>query len=933
MSNDRLLKLKKYPEKSWKVFRWSTYAFWALTLGVFVFFLVGYFAFPHEVTYVGDTYDLSDGWQWVHENGSVEDIVLPVKLDVDRSEPVTIQTILPDNITDEMVLYYYAGRDFELYIDGVLRKSFDNTQMELPGRVVKGVFWAIPITENDRGKTLTIYKDEIGVYNGNINVIRYGDISALNQRLFRENGMPALMAVLLFVVSIFIVIGCWAYQIRSDEMLSIKTLAYGMLVVSAWILCDSYMFQVILRNYFVDGIVSYMLILIMPFPFVRFINVIQNRRYEKVYVVTNISMLVTAVLFTILHFTDVLYYEEARVAMNMVLLVIFVVLIVVFIYDAVKGNISDYIYVVVGFAGLIISSIIEIILISLPGISSNGSAVIIGLYFLLVMTFVHSVSELSKIEHARQEALHASMLKSNFLANMSHEIRTPINSIIGMNEMIMRENQDPNIAEYADYISRSSKLLIGIISDILDFSKIESGAIKVVKEEYDTAEMLRTICDLLEERATQKNIRPIVTVDANIPSRFKGDVVHIEQILINILSNAVKYTEQGTVALSAHVKMEHNDSCKLCFRVSDTGIGIKEADLEHLFDSFSRFDEKRNKSIQGTGLGMAITKELVEILGGTIDVESEYGRGSNFIIEIPQEPASIDVIGDKWRNAKEKKEEKKGVDFTAPEAKALAVDDNRTNLLIIRQYLKKTGIHVDMCSNGEEAIKKCQTEAYDIILLDHMMPVMDGVETVKYLRAHEGANQNIPIIALTANALSGSREEYLSSGFTDYMPKPIDINLFEKMVSHYLPQEKVIYAEQTAVKEKSGETIEENSVENKEVEKVEKVTMVEKIDRQKLVDLFGDEAFADEIIHKVAEEALATLDKLTKELEEEDFKNYAIDAHGIKGMMASIYYEPLRAWAKEHEFAAKEGRYDYIREDLGKFQEACREFCNEILNG
>ncbi len=400
-----------------------------------------------------------------------------------------------------------------------------------------------------------------------------------------------------------------------------------------------------------------------------------------------------------------------------------------------------------------------------------------------------SIEDMLTAEKEKQIAEAKNESKSRFLASMSHEIRTPMNSIMGMNEMILREVEDQNIYDYAMNIKSSSNLLLGIINDILDFSKIDAGKLQLVEVEYDTAAMFRDALLGVQSYIREKDLDFEVVVDENIPSRLKGDEIRIKQILNNLLSNAAKYTDTGKILFSTKSEKIDGQFC-LVMSVEDTGIGIKEEDIDKLFDSFSRLDLGKNRYKQGTGLGLNITKQLVDLMKGTLKVTSQYGKGSCFTVILPQQVIDTTPI-EKLENVKSSsfQEREKGAKKTfVSTSRILAVDDNAMNLKVIDACLKNTGIQYELVNSGKECLRLTRENKYDLILMDHMMPEMDGIETFHHMQADDkNLNKDTKVIVLTANAIEGAKEEYLKEGFTEYLTKPILSDKFYEMLSRYLP--------------------------------------------------------------------------------------------------------------------------------------------------
>ena len=397
-----------------------------------------------------------------------------------------------------------------------------------------------------------------------------------------------------------------------------------------------------------------------------------------------------------------------------------------------------------------------------------------------------------ELKEAVDAAVSAGKAKSSFLAQMSHEIRTPINAVLGMNEMILRESGDEEIREYAENIRSAGRTLLSLINSILDFSKIEDGKMELVPVKYDTSSMINDLVNSISERARNKGLDFVLNVDPAIPCTMFGDDVRIRQVIMNLLTNAVKYTENGSVTLSISGEKPSERQFRLRVSVRDTGIGIRDEDRDKLFESFARLDETRNRNIEGTGLGMSIVTRLLALMGTSLNVESEYGKGSDFSFELLQDVMNWEPIGDfteRLGKSMERDEEEKYL--FANGARVLVVDDNDMNRKVARSLMKRNGIVPDEAASGFEAIDKMAFGKYDVVFLDHMMPKMDGIETLRKLKEGNLVPEGCVVIALTANAVSGARDRYIENGFDDYLSKPIDVAQLEKKLAKWLPEGKV----------------------------------------------------------------------------------------------------------------------------------------------
>nr|MCR5417839.1 response regulator [Lachnospiraceae bacterium] len=563
-----------------------------------------------------------------------------------------------------------------------------------------------------------------------------------------------------------------------------------------------------------------------------------------------------------------------------------------------------------------------------------------GLCFFLVFVVLQQVDDLRKVYVEKQHAINLSESKTRFLASMSHEIRTPINAILGMNEMILRENHDEVTLDYARSIKSSGKMLLMLVNDVLDFSKIEAGKLEITESRYDLSEVLYDVISLIGERSNEKGLTLKTEFTAPVPVGQISDEFRIRQILINLMNNAVKYTDSGSVTLKVGGKNIGDDGYELYFSVEDTGRGIRVEDQEELFEAFSRADMGKNVNIEGTGLGLAIVKSIVDSMHGNIEVESEYGKGSAFRVRIPVRVADPSPVPqDFMEKRKVDVVSEEECDFLAPDAKVLAVDDNRSNLTIVKLFLKRTGIVPDLCDNGKSALAKCREKKYDLILLDHMMPSPDGIETLQLIREdRDSKNKETAAVVLTANAVAGSRQIYMDAGFSDYLTKPLDFKVLEQTVKRYLPEDKVQSREDEESKRNEDDGFfaeflphEESGVyggtQGKGFE--EKLSRIERLDyRTAIGHSAGDEEVLAAVLADIAAEGAERCSRMRDNVSGRRWKEYGIDAHAVKGLMATIGMKDLSEKAKQQEFAAKEEDSEVILAGaeafIGEYESLCR---------
>ena len=496
-----------------------------------------------------------------------------------------------------------------------------------------------------------------------------------------------------------------------------------------------------------------------------------------------------------------------------------------------------------------------------------------------------------------ERAFAASEAKSSFLSNMSHEIRTPINAILGMNEIILRESSNSEIVSYAESIKTAGNTLLGIINDILDFSKIEAGKIEIIPVNYDLSSLINDLVNMIHIKADDKGLSLFLEFDKNLPKFLYGDEVRIKQVITNILTNSVKYTEKGSVTFSIGFKRidEELDSVILLVTIKDTGIGIKPENMKKLFAEFERIDEERNRNIEGTGLGMAITQNLLYLMKSSLKVESIYGLGTKVSFELKQKVIKWEPLGDYEASYKATLKERKQYTekFTAPTAKVLVVDDNSMNLLVFKNLLKKTKMKIDTAINGDEGIILTQGTKYDVIFLDHMMPDKNGIEILQELRAqNENPNCHTITICLTANAISGAKEKYIAAGFDNYLTKPINPDKLEEMFLEYLPKEKVEVNSTDEVASTSS---------NENISAGYKYLNVD----MGLKYSDGMEDIFKEIVEIFCELKDENKEKLQAAFDSGDWKNYTIYVHALKSTSLQIGGEKISELARQLEKSGK----------------------------
>ncbi len=536
-------------------------------------------------------------------------------------------------------------------------------------------------------------------------------------------------------------------------------------------------------------------------------------------------------------------------------------------------------------------------------------SIYVGLYKQASINNDDLLEKTLQAKKAERQAQTATEAKSNFLANMSHEIRTPINTIMGMDEMILRETSEKKVEEYALDIKTASQNLLSLINDILDITKIESGKMGVVNGEYAFMSLMHDVLNNVTLRAKEKNLEIKLSIANDIPCDMLGDDIRIRQILTNIITNAVKYTQEGYIEITANCSRNFDNTVDLSFSVKDTGMGIKPEDMKRMFESFERLEENRNRNIEGAGLGMTITQNLLKMMGSNLKVESEYGKGSTFSFTINQEIVNGEPIGNFEQKLKQLTSNYEySTSFEAPNAHFLVVDDNAMNRKVFVALLKESKVKISEAASGSECLSLIRKEHFDMIFLDHMMPGMDGVETFRTMASLDGNKcLGTPVIALTANAIAGAKERYMTMGFHGFLSKPIVPAQLEKMIRDFLPEDLLEYHEPDA-----NDEARKNRVKQVELPEIEGIdwdyALLHFPDSNMVCQTAID--FYDSIGYECNE-----INNYYKMLDTKSFpiEDYRIKVHAVKSMANTIGATALGGLAKMCEYAARDGQIERIR--------------------
>lgn len=750
-----------------------------------VFLCVGSWLLPTESDEITTRCkEFQTEWYHVLENGEKELIEVPGQISAKWGELVTLTTTLPDKIEGgDTLCFRTTWQDVNIFVDGKLRVQYCTEGSRPFGRNSAFRYLFLDLDEADAGKELTYEFSSQSKYAGTMKKVYIGDSSSIWFYLIEGSAPRALVAFTLMLLSMFCIIVCGILNLVYKRTLELRYLAWAIFLCAFWMLSEIDFRQLIVDNVSVIANSTYWSLMLIPVPLVLYMNEIQKGRYKQLYVITVVYSTSIFVVGTALQIFDVVQFVEQLPFVHAGMMLTLINIIGTIIYDLFKKYIKEYVVVGIGVLGLLVSAIVEIGLYYAKIDLSVGTVLAIGLMFLLVMAIIKTAKDLLMTEKKKQQAISAKKAEERFLANMSHEIRTPMNTIVGMTEILLRGDLTEDQKEYLNHIKSSGNALVSIINDILDISKIEAGKMELVEDVYAFRPMLDDIEKLIQNRIGDKPIALLCEIDQSVPDMLYGDGLRIRQIIINLANNAVKFTESGQIRIAIKAKQAEDGRISVFVSVADTGQGMKQEDIEKLFGAFQQVDALKNKGKEGTGLGLSISRHFVEMMGGQIDVKSEYGKGSEFFFTIYQKTVSEDMVC-------KLEEEENIMNFIAPNAKILLVDDNEMNRKVAVGLLEPLQMQIDTAINGKNALSMIQKKEYDLVFMDHMMPVMDGVEATRSLRAMEGEYyQKLPVIALTANAMKEAQQLFLEAGMNGFVSKPIQMKQICRVIREWLPQD------------------------------------------------------------------------------------------------------------------------------------------------
>lgn len=899
---------------------------------IYIILVFGYLAFGElllpkdELGADEEVSEFEGSWERILPDGSRVPQEVPGSCDVEKGTKIVLETVLPEDITEDMYLCFRSGKqDMEFYVDGELRQVYNTDSTRIIGSYSAVVYVFVKINAEDAGKTLTFTSETASSYSGIFYTIYQGSQMAIWTHYFMIYGSEMVVALIVLILSAIVIIASMFLQHVYKRNIELEYLGWGVAFAGIWIITNSVFRQLIFPNMSVVNDMAFYMVMLLPIPFLIYINSIQKGRYKIACNLLESAAIIDFAVCTILHITRVVDFAESITFMALICILTILTLFITLIIDLFRGYAKEYRLVSWGMVAAFLSAIFQIIAYFQRTKTYSGVILAVGLILLIIFATCSTIVDLIHAEREKQNALMANKSKGEFLARMSHEIRTPINAVLGLDTMILRESNEEQIREYAVDIENAGNTLLALINDILDLSKIDSGKMEIIPMEYEFSSLVMDVVSMIAMKADEKGLRVELELDPELPSELYGDDVRLRQILVNLMNNAVKYTEQGSVLLRINGKVT-GDEVLLHFEVRDTGIGIKQEDLGKLFTAFERIEEERNRNVEGTGLGMNITLQLLDMMGSKLKVESVYGKGSIFYFDLNQRIVNKTTIGSLQERIMNREEPTAyEASFTAPEAHILVVDDNAMNRKVFRSLLKETQIPIEEADSGKQTLELVLEKHYDIIFLDHMMPDMNGIQVLQTMQSFESyPNQDTPVIALTANAVTGAREMYLEAGFDDFLSKPINPDKLEKMIADYLPDHLV--QKGPGVKNKDNAQAKANTESGGELPNIDGIdwdyVLLKLKSKELLLGCVKDYMLMSEPEIRELGRLWKALDTAwTEEGREQALQDYRIKVHSMKTSAAMIGATGLSGLARLLEYAARDGEIERIRELTGVFEE------------
>lgn len=872
-------------------------------------------------------------WYHVLEDGGKEAVEVPGKVEAQRGELVTLTTILPKEIKGGESIFFRASlQNVTVYIDGELRAHYDTKESRPFGLNSPTRYVSVELEEEDAGKKLIYQFSTESKYAGIIRQMYIGDDDGIWLHLLMKSSGKALIAIGLLVSGLFCIAACGVMEFVYRKKMALRFLAWAIVLCAVWMLSELDTRQLWMDHISVISNASYWSLMLIPIALLLYMDEVQKGHYRELYVIAVMYSTMVFLVETVLQIFDIIQFTDQLVFVHVGIIFTVIIVCSTIVVDLFQKRIRDYITVGIGICGFLFWAIVELIWYYVQVNSSKGTFLAVGLMFLLVMAIIKTGQDLLLSEKKKQQAISAKKAEERFLANMSHEIRTPMNAIVGMTEILLRGDLTREQKEYLENIKSSGNALVSIINDILDVSKIEAGKMELVDDVYDTRQMFSDIEKIIKTRIGDKSVELLLDIDKSVPERLYGDGLRIRQIIINLANNAVKFTETGHIKITVKAEPAEDKRMAVFVSVADTGQGIKEDDIKSLFGAFQQVDALKNRGKEGTGLGLTISSQLVEMMGGKLEVRSEYGNGSEFFFTIYQQTVSKDMV---WKQ----EAEDDIMNFTAKKARILLVDDNEVNRKVAMGLLEPLQMQIDTAVNGKDALSKIEQKEYDLVFMDHMMPVMDGIEATRRLRQKEGDYyQKLPIIALTANAMKEAQNLFKEAGMNGFVAKPIVMKQICQVLREWLREGLIeIPSENGAAEKEEGEK-KVNVVHDKVVSQAEKkakkeilsqneeTLQIEGIDVREGIKNLGSKEFLLELLGDYCNLIDSKALKIEKYLADERIKDYTIEVHALKSSSRLIGAIELSNQFRYLEDLGNAGDIEKIMEETPKVLEHYRSY-------
>lgn len=923
--------MKAYLEKKWLVL--LAIAFSILTL---VFLLQ---AGSSGENYLFTQYDeilFEEPWDYVFSDGTSGKTTLPANLQAGKVDSIVLTNRLPKVREGTTFIYRSRHVDTSVYVNGELR--YDQLTQTADGSRVKdtwfplpGTVWVeVPLSEENSGQEIRIESTGFSQkYLKGPGTVYLGERGTFVLKLLQERMGTIVRALLLLLLAIVLFL-LWIILVITTRTTYRDCLCLALFTfsLSLWEFTETRCLQFVFPNMRMMGLMAYEILALAPIPIAMYYG---YRERKKTVFLSKVAVAVALFVWLLnnaLHFLHIADISQTLIVTQVMdvfeVLVIGYMQISDIIYEAKeerRGNRTKYWWLpLVGIGIFVPMMLIELMrYMFMPrGFSDDASLMSFGVIAYIISLSFDSVM---KLVSENQQVTEANRAKTQFLANMSHEIRTPLNAVLGFNEMILRDAKDDTILQYAASIKSAGVALRDTVNTVLDLSKIESGKMEMIEAEYSAVQLLDNVSSMVMALAEKKGLSIVLEIDEKLPKTLKGDEVHIRQILVNLLTNAVKYTDQGQVTFKVQVLQEIKEtkSCQILFSVKDTGIGIREEDQVRIFEKFERLHYEGNRTIEGTGLGMSIVVRLLTSMQSKIELKSVYGKGSEFFFVLRQKMVGEERIGDYEIGRSTRLLAPEREYYIAPSAKILIVDDVPLNLQVTCGLLAGLKMQIDTAESGFQAIELVKKNHYDVILMDHMMPEMDGIEATKRIRklaaiSGDSYYAEVPVLALTANALSGMKEKFLEEGMQDFVGKPVEGKELERVLYQWLPKEKMI-----ARNEEETEAAEE-----------EWNIRIEGLDIAEAKKYASDRGMFLDMLHSYLKSVPLTKEKITNFVREQDKENYTIAVHGLKSASKVIGAMEVSETARMLEELSNEGRFQEAWDETPHLLELCRDTENAI---